>query len=151
MILGDMKFRVFNRTRYDVGIKTMNGLSFNITPGSFHILTADDIVFIESAYPNSKFFSKRILVPVNDKGEDVNIEEFGYDTDEHPHSNDTEVRQMLMQGVKKIEAWVSGIEDPAELHSIYLVAKEMDLPSSKLKVLKTYIKNKDWLGDLEEA
>lgn len=146
---GDTKIKAYNRARYDVGVRLLNGLEYNITPGSFQIMTVDDVMHIESAYPNSKFFSRKILVPVDNTGKEINIEEFSIIEDVSSHSNDTEIAEKLGQSAKKIEAWVAEIEDPAELHAIYEVAKNMDLPASKLKILSSKIKNKDWLGEYE--
>lgn len=61
--------------------------------------------------------------------------------------NDNEISSMLKKSVKQIETWIENIEDPAELHAIYLQAKEMDLSAAKLKVLSAKMPSKDFLGD----
>lgn len=149
MINGETRVKVFNREKYDIGVVLMNGVSFNIKPGSFQIMTANDILYIESAFPRSKFFTTKKLVPVDESGKDIDMNDLGFGYEENVHLNDDEITAMLKQPVKKIEAWLDTIEDEAELHAVYMVAVGMDLPASKLKVLNSKIKNKDWLGEDE--
>ncbi len=149
MINGEQRLRVYNRAKYDIGVRLINGVSFNIAPNSFQVMTANDIMFIESAYPDSKFFTRKLLMPVDDAGKDINMSEFGFINAEDVHKDDKEISEMLKQPAKKLEAWLATIEDDAELHAIYTVATEMDLPASKLKILSAKIKNKDWLGELD--
>lgn len=152
MLNGDLRLRVYNRAKYSVGVKTLNGIQYNITPGSFQILTVNDILYIESAF-KSKFFTRKILVPVDESGKDIDMAELGYGNMadiQEVHYNDNQIADMLKQSVKKIEAWIETINDAAELHAIFEVAKDMDLPASKLKVLNSHIKNKDWLGEMDE-
>ena len=63
------------------------------------------------------------------------------------HMNDDEISAMLKKSVKQVEAWLENIEDPAELHAIYLKAKEMDLSAAKLKILTAKMPTKDFLGE----
>ena len=149
MINGEQRLRVYNRAKYDIGVRLINGVSFNIAPNSFQVMTANDIMFIESAYPDSKFFTRKLLMPVDDAGKDIDMSEFGFINAEDVHKDDKEISEMLKQPAKKLEAWLATIEDDAELHAIYTVATEMDLPASKLKILSAKIKNKDWLGELD--
>lgn len=150
MINGEQRLRVYNRAIYDIGVRLINGVSFNISPNSFQIMTANDIMFIESAYSNSRFFTRKLLVPVDDTGKDIEMSEFGFVDAEDMHKDDKEISEMLKQSAKKLEAWLATIDDDAELHAIYTVATKMDLPASKLKILSAKIKNKDWLGELDD-
>lgn len=147
---GDKRLRVYNRAKYDIGVILLNGVSFNIKPNSFQIMTVNDILYIESAYQNSQFFTRRLLVATDDSGKEFDVAELGFAYSDNVHKDDKEITEMLKQSVKKIEAWLETVTDEAELHAIYIVAKEMDLPASKLKVLSAKIKNKDWLDTLGE-
>lgn len=144
-IMNQTRYRVTNKCRYDIGVKLSNNQDIVIKAGSFQMLTSDDIVYIESVCFHTKLFAKRMLVPYDSEGKEVTLAELGmYASEEDaPHLDDVDIGAMLKQSAKKIEAWISGIEDQAELHAIFEVAKTMDLPASKLKILASKMPNKD--------
>lgn len=148
MFNGEQRIRVYNRCKYDIGVTLLSGQNIVINAGSFQLLTANDIIYIESICAVDKYFSQRMLVPVGDDGKDIELESVGLipDTSVQVHLSDEEVAAMLKQSIKKIEAWISEIDDPVELHSIYEVAKTLDLPASKLKVLSDKMPDKEFLG-----
>lgn len=99
---------------------------------------------------HTKFFSQRMLVIVDPAtGEELTLEQIGGYTDETMpiHMNDDQIMAQLKMSTNKIKAWIETIEDAAELHSIYEVAKSMDLPASKLKLLASYMPEKDFLAE----
>ena len=149
MIPGETRVKVYNRAKYDIGVVLTNGLQFNIKAGSFQLMTINDILYIESTFSNSKFFGTKRLVPVDEVGKEISMVDLGLAEEETVHKNDDEISAMLKQSAKKIEEWLDTIHDDAELHAIYTVAVSMDLPASKLKILNSRIKNKDWLGELD--
>lgn len=146
--MSETRYRVTNKCRYDIGVRLSNGQEIVITPDSFQLLTADDIAYIDSICFDDKFFSKRMLVPYDQNGKEVPMDQLGMyiEEDPVPHLDDAEITAALKQTPKKIEAWLSQIEDPAELHAIFEVAQTMDLPASKLKLLITKMPEKDLLG-----
>lgn len=150
MISGDQRYRVYNRCNYDIGVRLLNGVELNIKAGGFQLLTVNDILFVESSSPKKKFFSKKLLVPVGDDNKDVSIDSFGLVEDEVSHLTEDEINTVLKQSVKKIESWIDNIDDASELDAIYKVAVEMELPLSKIKVLKQKMPEKDWLDELGE-
>ena len=120
-----------------------------IRPGSFQLLSMADIQYIESICRTIRYFSSKMLVPTDEKGNDLDLNELGvtvYEGDP-THMNDDEISAMLKKSAKQIEAWLENIEDPAELHAIYLKAKEMDLSAAKLKLLSAKMPSKDFLGE----
>lgn len=145
--MADVRYRVVNKCKHDIGIVTVNGQGLNIRPNSFALLSADDILFIESLCRIDKYFSKKMLVPYNTKGEEVPLEEIGLYKDETvvEHLDDQQIETMLKSPLKKFETWIEGVEDPAELHAIYEVAKNMELTSSKLKILAAKMPEKDFI------
>lgn len=136
--MSDQRYRVVNKCKYDIGVKTSANIDVVIRAGSFQMLTADDIFYIESICRVTKFFAKKMLVPLNQNNEVVPWEELGVvmDEDPNPHLDDTQIAEKLSMSAKKIEEWLSGITDPAELHAIAEVAKGMELTSTKIKVLQ---------------
>ena len=147
--MNDQRYRVTNKCKFDIGVKLPTGLDVIINAGSFQLMTADDIVFIESICNETKFFAKRMLVVYDQDGKEVPFDKLGafIEEDEHPHYSDEEIENMLKSSVTKIKSWISAIEDPVELHAVAEVAKKMDLTSGKLKVLQEKMPNVDFIGD----
>ena len=145
--MSDIRYRVKNMCRYDIGVKTTNGLSVLIAAGSFQMLTADDIAYIESICTVNKFFSTRMRVPYDSQDNEVPLDKLGLyiAEEEAPHLDDAAITAMLKQTPKKLEAALADIDDPAELHAIVAVAKTMDLAASKLKVINAKMPNNDIL------
>ena len=150
MINGDARYRVYNRCSHAIGVYVNNGQqSLNIKPGSFAVLSVNDILYIESICNHRRFFSAKMLVPVDDSGKELSLEEVGGFTDEsvEVHHNSKEIESNLNKSFAAFKSWISKIEDPVELHEIWEVGKGMDLPASKLKVLKAKMPNRDLLEE----
>ena len=139
--------RVYNRCKYDIGVRTLTGRELLVKAGSFQLMTEDDILFVESICNHQKYFSQKMLVPVDDEGRDIELDQLGVHADESlpVHMSDSEIEDLLKQNVKKIQSVIDGIEDDAELHAIYDVAMKMDLPSSKLKILNARMPEKNFI------
>lgn len=151
---GDQRYRVYNRCNYDIGVTLTTGLTTNIRSGSFAVLSANDILYIESICNRKKFFSAKMLVPVDDNGKDLTLEDVGGFTDTYTeesskHYNADEITEYLNKPYKSFKAWIDKIEDPVELHAIWEVGKELDLPASKVKVLQAKMPNRDLLDEDE--
>ena len=135
---GMKMFRVYNRCGYDIGITLTSGQQPVIRAGSFLPMTVNDILYLESiARGKKKPFSSRELVPVSDDGKDLTLEDLGGYTDTYSekHFGTDEISANLKKSAKQIENWLAEVEDPIELHAILDVAKEMDLPTSKMKII----------------
>jgi hypothetical protein len=147
--MSDIRYRVKNMCRYDIGVRLTNGLSIMIAAGSFQMMTADDIAYVESICTVNKFFSQRMLVPYDSNGNEVPLDKLGMYVaeDTTQHLDDADIIAMLKQSPKKIEAWLADINDPAELGAISAVAKTMDLTASKLKVINAKMPYNDILED----
>lgn len=149
-------YRVLNKCKYSIGVQLMSGIQVNIKPGSFQMLTGSDILYIESICVNEKYFSQKMLIPVDNAGNPVPLESLGMpeDPDAPKHMTDNEIIAMLKKPAKQIEAWLNDISDPAELHAIYTVAKDADVTKAKLQVLSAKMPEKDWLDqekDMQQA
>lgn len=147
---GDARYRVYNRCNHDIGVYVSNGqMSLNVKAGGFVVLSVNDILYIESISNRRKFFSAKMLVPVDENGKDLTLEDLGGFSapDAVVHLDEDEIRANLSKTLKGFKAWIDTIDDPVELHAIWEVGKQMDLPQSKLKVIQTKIPNRDLLSD----
>lgn len=144
------KLRAYNRCRFDIGVMTAEGRQYNIKPGSFIMLTVDDINYIDSICQKKKFFASGMLEAVDANGAVVDLDKLGIaeNEDEPKMLTDVEITASLKKSVKAVEAWLKEIDDPVELHAIYRVACDMDLPASKLKILNAKMPNRDWLDEM---
>jgi len=147
---GDLRYRVYNRCNHAIGVYVNNGQqSLNIKPGSFAVLSVNDILYIESICNHVKFFSAHMLVAVDDNGKDLTLEEIGGFTDESTgkHHSVEEIEANLKKSLNAFKLWINDIDDPVELHEIWEVGKHMDLPASKLKILNAKLPNRDLLEE----
>lgn len=146
---GNKVFRVENRCNYDIGVTLTTGQKPNIRRGSFLPLSVNEILYIESIAKRRRPFSSGELVPVTDDGKDLTLTDLGgyIDTYTEKHFSKDEITANLKKSAKQIEAWLKTIEDPVELHAIKEVADEMDISSSKLKVLQEKLPDIDLLRE----
>lgn len=146
---GNKVFRVFNRCNYDIGVTLTSGQQPNIRRGSFLPLSVNDILYIESIARRRRPFSSGELVAVTDEGKDLRLEDLGgyEDTYTTKHFSKDEISANLRKSAKQVDAWLSTIDDPVELHAIREVAEEMDLPSSKLRILQEKMPDIDLLRE----
>ena len=141
-------YYVHNKCKHDIGVTKASGMHITIKAGSFQLLSEADILIIEGSCGEKKFFASRMLVIVDpDTKKEIGLEMLGVwvDPDEPKHLSDDEITAMLKKPVKQVETWLENMNDPAELHAVYLVAKKMDLPKSKLTILSDKMPQKDWL------
>lgn len=143
-------YKVYNRQKYEIGVTCANGMQRSIKPGSFTLLTSEDIQYIDSICTKKKFFASGMLEPVDANNNPIPLEHFMLveaDESERVLTED-EISAALKKPAKSMQAWIDRIDDPVELHAIYKIATEMDLPASKLKILNAKMPNKDWLDEM---
>lgn len=142
--------KVYNDRQYDYGIVTVNNIQKNIKPGSFVMLTEDDILFIESqCVPEKKPFATGKLRVVMTQKEKT-LEDIGIVKEEaQAYLSADEITSVLKGKVNQLQAWLAGITEPDYLHEIFLVAKELDLPKTKIKLLKEKMPDKNFIDEDE--
>ena len=143
-------YKVRNDQNYDIGVVCENGNQKNIRAHSFALLTMDDIQYIESIAPLTKFFGSGKLTVEDGNGNPVRLDYLMIEEapKEERVLTEEEITACLKKSAKQMESWLNGIEDPVQLHAIYTVATGMDLPASKLKILNAKMPSKDWLDEM---
>lgn len=141
-----IRYRVKNMCHYDIGVKNVDNRDIPINAGSFQMMTADDIAYTESI-STIKPFSKRMLVVFDNAGNELSLDGLGLYEDDSlaKHLTDEDIEAALKQTTKKLESWLANIDDITELHAIAEVARNMDLPASKLKILTAKMPNSDFV------
>ena len=143
--------QVYNTANFDVGVTLASTQQRVIRHGSFLPMSIDDILYIESNCHARPFSSKRFVIKDRNNKE-YTLEDLGGYTDPSvtQHFDADEIAANLSKNAKHIAAWLKEIDDPVELDAIGEIAKQMDLPGSKLKLVQAKVPNKDLLEPDEE-
>lgn len=132
------RVRVNNVTPYAIGLKSQSGVEYNIRPHAFVMMHRDDVEYNMAIAP--KLFASPVRLVVEDQ--DLNDIMGVVPTEEIACDTET-IEKMLKGSASKIEAWIGDNNYPHILETVFEVAKGMDLPASKIKVLQKFMPNRD--------
>ena len=133
--------KVYNKRKYDIGLILANGTERVVHPGSFVMLSRNDIEFLMSIAPS--LFEGEKQLAIEDKALEVQL---GVIENEQEEILDAEViRKKLAQRVGMMKVWLDAINEPYLLDAVYDVAVTMDLPASKLQVLQEKMPNREFI------
>lgn len=136
------RVRVNNVTPYAIGLKSQNGIEYNIRPKAFVMMNRDDVEYSMAVAPKLFASPAQLLV------EDMELNEIiGVNPVEENNCDPEEIAKYLKGAAGKLDAWLSENNKPHIIESVYAIAMEMDLPSSKIKVLQKYMPNRDLIED----
>lgn len=125
------KIRLVNQTRYDIGVKLMNGIERAIRAGSFTLVSKEEVEYLYSIAPSLFDKPSQLLVQ-----EDETISELGIaETVAEATVNKEQMRKILTGKVALLKEWLDEEHAPFELEIMAEVAKEIDLPASKMALL----------------
>jgi len=137
----DEMVNVYNKNKFNIGIKKPDGTSLNIRPGSFIMLTQNEIDWLNSV---CDFIPKGILQL--DEAHSYITEKMGINIKESVYAMDDEaIKDHLNMGVKKLEEWLDGINDKMLINRICDIAETMDISRTKMKMLKEKAPERDLL------
>jgi len=126
------KYKVFNDRSYNIGMVLANGVERVVKPGSYTLLSKDEIEHVASIAP--KLFLGERQLRFEDRKLAVDM---GFIADENAPLFDTaEIRKHLSGSIAKMKAWLETVTEPFLLDEVLTVARTMDLPASKLQVLQ---------------
>lgn len=135
------KTRVYNQRKYDVGMILQNGAERVVHPGSFILLSRDEIEYLASIAP--ALFDGEKQLRLEDRALAAQL---GFVDDAQAETLDADViRKKLNQRAPQLRAWLDGVTEPYLLDAICDVAAEMDLPASKLQLLQEHAPGREFL------
>ncbi len=135
------KTRVYNQRKYSIGLILQNGAERVIHPGSFALLARDEIEYLASIAPS--LFDGEKQLRLEDRALAAQL---GFVDDAQAETLDAEaIRKRLSQRVPQVRVWLEGVTEPYLLDAIYDVAAEMDLPASKLQLLKERMPEREFI------
>lgn len=141
--MAEKMIRVRNVMRYNIGVKLLSGAERNIAPGSFTMLSEEDIEYINSqSVPHKRPFTTGRLVVETDtetkEALDVVLETGAHGVEMFATQPEIETK-LKSSNAKALRGWLSEIKSQDFLFEIYEAAKGMDLPASKVKVIHEFI------------
>lgn len=135
------KTRVYNQRKYSIGLILQNGAERVIHPGSFALLARDEIEYLASIAPS--LFDGEKQLRLEDRALAAQL---GFVDEAQAETLDAEaIRKRLSQRVPQVRVWLEGVTEPYLLDAIYDVAAEMDLPASKLQLLKERMPEREFI------
>ena len=124
----DKKVRITNPNKFMVGLKLMDGIrEVVVHPNSFVILDANDAFYINNM---CTLFKKGVIFI-----EDNEINEF-LGLDKIYNVTDAEIKEILGKSAKVIQEKMEALSEKHILDRFVNIAKDLDLPASKLKVIE---------------
>lgn len=135
------KIRVYNPRKFAIGLTLANGTERTVLPGSYTLLSKEDIEHLASFAP--ALFQDEKLLRIEDRSLSV---ELGFIDDfDKPVMDEEEIRKNLGQRVSQVKTWLDGISEAYLLDVICDVASTMDLPASKLQLLQERMPEREFL------
>ena len=137
------KIRLRNPHKFNVGIITVDKpYGLNIAPGSFTIVSKDDVDFLMAT---STLLQKGILRVEGEQKEEV-LEQMGVKEEDNANfMSDEDIKKKLSGNVTQLRKWLDGDIEPYVMEKIAEIADGMNLNANKLQVLKEKIPNHDFL------
>ena len=138
----EKRAKVTNCTKYAIGVRLINGIERNFPAGSSLRLPKEDIEYIMSIAPSL------FAVPCQLRVEDEELNELaGIDLSVENLTTDEAVIEKKLKGsIGAMKTWIEPITQKHML-AIYQVAKKLDLPVSKMKILKEKMPEHYFLED----
>ena len=125
------RVRITNMTKHDIGLVNQTGIEYNIKPGMFITLGRDDAEYM-AALARRMFANGKLVLGDQQLAADLDLAK---PDGLNPNSEEA-VRKALAGTVKTLKKYVESIQENSLIEVIYEVAHQMDLPSSKMTILK---------------
>lgn len=126
------RFKVINDRTYDIGLLLPNGTERVVHARSYTLLTRDEIDYVVSVAP--ALFAGEKQLRLEERALAV---EMGFAAcEDSPVFGEAEIRKHLGQRAQVLKAWLDGIQEPFLWDEVFRVARQMDLPATKLQIVQ---------------
>lgn len=137
----EAKIRVYNDRKYPIGLILPNGLERVVHAQSYTLLSREEIEYAASNAP--RLFEGERQLRLEDRGLS---QQMGFiESAEQPVLDDAEIRKKLNLRASQMKGWLDSVTEDYLLDAIFDVAMAMDLPASKLQILRERMPDKEWL------
>ena len=135
------RVRVRNTTKYDIGLVTMNGFGYNIKAGLFMMMNRDDVEYNMALAPKLFEAPARLVV------EDVELSQIvGIEDPKTATPTDAELNKILKGSAAKLKDYLEeNKRNEHILERIAALAKQADLPASKIRVMQEALPQRDFV------
>lgn len=136
------RVRVRNATKYDIGLTTMNGFGYNIKPGLFIMMNREDVEYNMALAPRLFEAPARLVI------EDVELSQIvGIENPKEATPSDADLAKVLKGSASKLKDYVvANKQNEHILERLAGLAKEADLPASKIKVMQEALPQRDFIN-----
>ena len=125
------RVRITNMAKHDIGLINQTGIEYNIKAGMFITLGKDDAEYMV-ALARRMFENGKLELGDKQLAADLGLTK----QDQLNPNSEEAVRKALSGTAKALKKYVDSIEENSLIEVIYEVAHQMDLPASKMAVLK---------------
>jgi hypothetical protein len=133
----EKKIKLKNANAYDIGFTLENPhRDVNIKPGSFAIVSEDDVYFLNST---CSLLKKGRLFVESENIEEVN-RNLGFEDEKPVILNKDEILELIQGNFLKMKSGLEKYKEPYEIGSIYQIAKDNveNLTGGKIKFLNEF-------------
>lgn len=136
------RVRVRNATKYDIGLTTMTGFGYNIKPGLFIMMNREDVEYNMALAPKLFEAPARLVVEDAELSQVVGIED-----PKEATPTDADLIKVLKGNANRLKEYIdTNKENEHILERLAVLAKEADLPASKIKVLQDALPQRDFIN-----
>ena len=132
------RIRLSNPQKFNVGIVTIDKpYGLNIAPGSFTVVSKDDIDFLMAT---STLLQKGVLRVEGEQKKEV-MDQMGVKEEDNANfMSDEDIKKKLSMNANQLKKWLDSTEaEPFVLNRIAEIASEMNLSMNKIQILKDKI------------
>ena len=138
------RIRLSNPQNFNVGIVTIDKpYGLNIAPGSFTVVSKDDIDFLMAT---STLLQKGVLRVEGEQKKEI-MDQMGVKEEDNANfMSDEDIKKKLSMNANQLKKWLDSDKiEPYVLDKIATIAKDMNLSMNKIQILQEKIPGFEFL------